>query len=499
MTVPSPVRFLAAVSLMAAATGVACRPPAEVSEVPGAAEISITTTSDEAREAFIAGRDLNERLRRTDAHEFFGRAIALDPNFAWAHLLAGFTGSTNQEFFDSLALAVGLVDRVSAGERLLILATQAGVDGKPEEQRDLLLRLVEQYPADKRAHNGLGGFHFVRQEYQEAIVHYQHALEIDPEYSPPYNQMGYAHRFLGDFEAAEAAFRRYIELIPDDPNPYDSYAELLMKTGRFEESIDNYRRALEADENFIASYAGIAHNQAFLGRGEAARETLTTLRGKARNVGEERAALFWTVVTYVHERDYLSALAACGEMRALAEDGGDWASVSGDLNLTGDLLLEAGRFDEAAEPYEQSVAAIDKAEVRDEVRQRVRRNILYDRARLLLARGEHDGARAVAAEYAAAVSARGIPFEVRQHHEIQGRLALAAEDGAGAVTHLEQANQQDPRVLLLLAEAYRDQGQTEAALEFATRAADYNGLGINYAYARLSAQELREALSSPAG
>ena len=144
--------------------------------------------------------------------------------------------------------------------------------------------------------------------------------------------MGYAHRFLGDFDAAEAAFRRYIELIPDDPNPYDSYAELLMKTGRFEESIDNYRRALEADEHFIASYSGIAHDQAFLGDGEAARATLETLRGKARNVGEQRAALFWTVVTYVHEGDYDvgpgDLRPTCGRWPRVATTGPRWPATS---------------------------------------------------------------------------------------------------------------------------------------------------------------------------
>lgn len=495
MKAVSPVRALAAAGLLAAAVGVACQPSSVEPPTTEIAEIPITTTSEEARQAFIEGRDLNERLRGTDAHEHFERAVALDPDFAWAHLLGGFTGSTNQEFFDSLARALELSDEVSEGERLLILATQAGVDGKPEEQRGHLTRLVEKYPADKRAHNALGNFHFGRQEYQEAIVHYQHALEIDPEYSPPYNQMGYAHRFLGDFEAAEAAFRRYIELIPDDPNPYDSYAELLMKTGRFEESIENYRRALEADPNFIASYSGIAHNQAFLGRGEAARETLADLRDKARNVGEERAALFWTVVTYVHERDYESALATARELRSLAESGGDWAAVAGDNNLIGDLLLEAGRLDDAMASYRAAVAAIDRAEVRDEVRQNVRRNILYDRARTLLARDDLEGARTLAAEYAAAVAERQIPFEVRQHHELEGRLALAVGEPAAAIGHLEQANQQDPRVLLLLAKAYRDQGQTAEAAEFAARAADYNGLGINYAYARLAAKELEQELA----
>ncbi|MFQ5351310.1 MAG: tetratricopeptide repeat protein, partial [Thermoanaerobaculia bacterium] len=453
MQAASSIRVLASAVLLAGSVGGACARPADEPADSQVSEIPISTSSEEAREAFVQGRDLNERLRGTDAHGYFERAVELDPEFAWAHLLAGFTGSTNQEFFDSLARAVALVDGVSEGERLLILATQAGVDGEPEEQRAHLTRLVERYPADKRTHNALGGFHFGRQEYQEAIGHYQHAIELDPTYSAPYNQMGYAHRFLGDFEAAEAAFQRYIQLIPDDPNPYDSYAELLMKTGRFEESIDNYRRALEADENFIASYSGIAHNQAFLGRGEAARETLATLRGKARNVGEERASLFWTVLTYVHEADYEAALASCGELRSLAEGGEDWAAVSGDLNLAGDLLLAAGRLDEASASYDESIAAIERANVRDEVKQNVRRNIQYDRARVLLARGALDAAREIATAYGEAVSTRGIPFEVRQHRELEGRLALAMGDAAGAVTHLEQANQQNPRVLLLLAEA----------------------------------------------
>ena len=467
-----------------------CQEPAGGPQPSPSGEIPITTDSPEAREAFIAGRDLNERLRRTDAHDYFERAVTLDPDFAWAHLLAGFTGATNQQFFDSLARAVDLIDGVSEGERLLILATQAGVDGEPRKQRDYLTRLVEAYPADKRAHNALGGFHFGRQEYEQAIVRYRRAIEIDPEYSAPYNQLGYAHRFLGDFEAAEEAFRRYIELIPDDPNPYDSYAELLMKTGRFEESIENYRRALEADENFIASYSGIAHNQSFLDRGDEARRTLGTLRAKARNVGEERAALFWTVLTYVHEGDYEAALASCNEMRSLAEEGADWAAVSSDLNLTGDLLLEAGRLDEAAEAYDRSIRAIDKADVRDEVRRNVRRNTLFDRARVLLARGDLAGARAHAAEYGEAVIARGIPFEVRRHHELEGRIAAAAGDAEAAVTHLEQANQQNPRVLLLLAEVHRALGQADETSDYAARAAEYNGLGINYAYARLAAKKL---------
>ena len=485
---------IACAAVVAAGAGFACRQPAEEAGAPQPAEIPITTSSEEAREEFVTGRDLSERLRGTDAHAHFVRAVELDPGFAWAHLQAGFTGSTNQEFFDSLERALALTGEVSEGERLLILATEAGTDGEPEAQRRYLGELVEKYPADHRAHNALGAFHFGRQEYGEAIGHYQKAIEIDPDYSPPYNQKGYAHRFLGDYEAAEAAFQRYIELIPDDPNPYDSYAELLMKTGRFEESIDNYRKALAADPYFIASYSGIAHNQAFQGEYDAARETLAELRGRARNVGEERAALFWTTVVNAHQGDYEAAMASCAEMRSLAEAGSDWAAVAGDLNLMGDLQLQAGRLEEASASYAASMEAIARAEVRDQVKENANRNILYDETRVLLAGGDLEAARARGAAYGEAVAARGIPFEVRQHHELLGMLALAEGDPAGAVEQLAQANQQNPRVLLLQAKAWRAQNELARARELAERAANFNSLGMTYAYARAEARRFLDTL-----
>src|SRR4026207_2216362 len=49
-------------------------------------KIAITTSSEEARKEFLAGRDLAERLRITDSIAHFDKAISLDPNFALADL-----------------------------------------------------------------------------------------------------------------------------------------------------------------------------------------------------------------------------------------------------------------------------------------------------------------------------------------------------------------------------------------------------------------------------
>ena len=50
-------------------------------------KIPITTSSEEARKEFLAGRDLSEKLRITDSIAHFDKAISLDPNFASAELL----------------------------------------------------------------------------------------------------------------------------------------------------------------------------------------------------------------------------------------------------------------------------------------------------------------------------------------------------------------------------------------------------------------------------
>lgn len=483
---------LALIATVALAAACAEPPSTDTTAEPTAAaqQIPVTTSSDEARQAFLTGRDLNERLRGTDAHEHFELAIELDPQFAWAHLLAGFTGSTAQEFWDRLESAVAASGGASEGERLLILAADAAAKGRAEEQLEHLTALVAAFPEDERAHNALGAAHFGRQEWAEAIVHYQHAIDIDPEYSPPYNQKGYAHRFLGDYDAAEASFQKYVELIPDDPNPYDSYAELLMKIGRFEESIGKYREALEQDPNFIASYIGVANNQIFMGEGEAARSTLDELSGVARNVGERRAALLWTARSHLHEADHERALERCAEMYALAQAESDLAAAAGDLNLMGDILLHAGRLDEAADSYEVSIETIEQATVTDDVKENVKRNILYDQARVALARGDLEAAKATTASYEGLAAPKQIPFELRQVHELQGRIALVEENYADAVAHLAQANQQNPEVLFLMAQAHHAQGHAEEARGFCEQAANFNALSGTYAYVRAQAQEM---------
>jgi tetratricopeptide (TPR) repeat protein len=453
-------------------------------------KIPITTSSEEARRAYLQGRDLFEKLRGADARPLFEQAAAKDPSFALAQVGLANTAPTAKDFFASLERAVALADKASPSERLVICSLEAGAKGDVARQKDCLTKLVAAHPDDERAHNLMGAYYFGRQEWEQGVAEYVKATSINPQFSQPYNQMGYAYRFLGKYPDAERAFKKYIELIPSDPNPYDSYAELLMKMGRFEDSIQNYEKALTLDRNFVASYIGIGNNRVFMGQPEEARKALARLAAVARNDGERRQALFWTAMSEVHQGATDQALADVKKMAAIAEAQKDLAALSGDQNLMGDILLEAGRVDEAAAKYQEQIASIDKASVPAEVKEATRRQNLFDEARVALAKKDLSGAKAKAAAYATAVAAKKIPFEMRQQRELAGRIALEEKQYAAAVAELQQANQQDPRVLYLLAVAYQGQGNAPKAREVGSAAADFNALSQTYGFVRGKAKAM---------
>ena len=453
-------------------------------------KIPITTASAEARELYLKGRDLTERLRATDARALFQQAAVKDPDLALAQVGLANTAGTAKEFFDAVGRAVALAGKASEGERQIVCALDAGAKAEPVRQKECLTKLTQAYPNDARAHNLMGAYYFGRQEWAASVGEFQKATELSPEFSQPYNQMGYAYRFMGKYPEAEQSFKKYIALIPDDPNPYDSYAELLMKMGRFEDSIKNYEKALSVDRNFVASYVGIGNDRVFMGQPDEARKAYARLTAIARNPGERRQALLWTAMSYVHEGATDKAIAELRKMADIDQAGKDLASLAAVHNQMGNVLLEAGRVDEAVAQYREQVATIDKADVPAQVKEGTHRQSLFDAARVALAKSDIAGAKAKAADYATAVAAGKRPFEVRQSHELAGRIALAEKNYKLAVTELRQANDQDPRVLYLTALALQGAGEAQKAKEVGAQAADFNGLSATYGYVRGKARAM---------
>src|SRR5689334_21734822 len=116
-----------------------------------AGKIPLTTKSEEARAAYLKGRDLFERLKFADAREQFKRAVELDPAFAMAQLQLANTLPTAREFNETVAQAQAVSASASKGEQMQIAAGVAGAHGDNTEQCRVLKELTSTYPKDERA------------------------------------------------------------------------------------------------------------------------------------------------------------------------------------------------------------------------------------------------------------------------------------------------------------------------------------------------------------
>ena len=454
-------------------------------------KIPITTTSQKALEYYLEGRDLFEKLRFQESIRFFEMAVAEDSDFALAYIYLSQARAGTKDFFENLNKAVALTDKVSEGELLWILGFEAGVNGFAMKQREYWQKMVAAYPQDERAHNLLGNQYFGQQDYALAIEQYIKATEINPDFSQPYNQLGYAQRFLGNYSEAEKAFKKYIQLIPDDPNPYDSYAELLMKMGRYDASIEYYQKALAVDPNFVASHIGIAANLNLKGKHADARKQLQKLYDMARSDSERRAAHFATTVSYVDEGNMDKGLEELNRQYAVAQETDDAPAMAGDLVLMGNILLEAGKLDQALAKYNQAVKTVEQSDLSEEVKDNTRRGYLFNAGRVAVKKKDFVTAKAKSAEYSKQVQAINNPFQIRLSHQLVGMIALEEKDYDKALQELQQANQQDPYNLYRMALAHKGKGDTEKAREFCTQAAKFNGLdGLNYAFIRNKAEQM---------
>src|SRR5215212_9181589 len=73
--------------------------------------IPLTTSSPEAKQLYLEGRDLAEKLRATDAKARFEKAIEKDPAFALAHIGLANSAGTAKEFFAEVDRASALADK----------------------------------------------------------------------------------------------------------------------------------------------------------------------------------------------------------------------------------------------------------------------------------------------------------------------------------------------------------------------------------------------------
>lgn len=97
------------------------------------------------------------------------------------------------------------------------------------------------------AYNNRGNALNLLGRYEDAITDFQHALELDPDYAPAHLGLSTALRSLKRYDEALAAADAGLVLRPDLPHLHISRAQILQSLGRAAEALEEYERGIQLD------------------------------------------------------------------------------------------------------------------------------------------------------------------------------------------------------------------------------------------------------------
>ncbi len=98
--------------------------------------------------------------------------------------------------------------------------------------------------SNKLAHVNLGAALAAQKRFDEAMAHYQKALEIDPTYTLAYNAIGFAWADQGRPDKAVAQYRKALAINPGDPEAYRNLGKALDGGGRNDRAVALFRQAV---------------------------------------------------------------------------------------------------------------------------------------------------------------------------------------------------------------------------------------------------------------
>ena len=165
------------------------------------------------------GYDPAEQLERAD--ELVSKALALDPNYAPAHLVKAFVLQSQFRLDEAIAedrrafdLDPSLVD---AYWHMGFVMRRVGEFQTSLELIDKALRLSPRDPFRATWYADKAGSHFALKQYDQAIEWARRAIEISPNNSAPYLYLIPALALTGQESQAHEALGRYLTLPPAAP------------------------------------------------------------------------------------------------------------------------------------------------------------------------------------------------------------------------------------------------------------------------------------------
>lgn len=244
-------------------TGGFVAPPEE-----GKSVSRICTANIDGLEHFLSGEEAWGRLASEQAFYEYRTALENDPSFALSHLrlvdVLIFRGD-REAARRHLGLALAQKDRLVDLDLLRLYALQARLDSRPNEERQFLRKLTEEFPFKKEYHYEFAESYFHYGAAGEAIRHYLKALELDGNYALAHNHLAYCYSWIGEHDKALVHLLKYQALDPT-ANAFDSLATGYRSAGKYESALSVVQEGIKIDPNLDYLYANQLQNLILIGQ-----------------------------------------------------------------------------------------------------------------------------------------------------------------------------------------------------------------------------------------
>jgi len=127
-------------------------------------------------------------------------------------------------------------------------------------------KALELQPDYAEAHNNLGLALANRGRFDEAIEHYEKALELQPDFAKAHNNLGAALANRGRLDEAIGHCEKALELQPDLAEVHYNLGNALRSQGRSDEAIGHYEKALKLQPDFAEAHHNLGVALANRGR-----------------------------------------------------------------------------------------------------------------------------------------------------------------------------------------------------------------------------------------
>jgi tetratricopeptide (TPR) repeat protein len=270
----------------------------------------------------------------------------------------------------------------------------------------------------------------------------------------------------------------------DDAQALVKQGQKLNSEGQQNEALKLYKQALEKSPNSYEAHleSGVALD--LTGDYRKAREHLQ----KAIDVApadQKNRALRVMAFSYAFENNAAEAEKYEKQVFDALMAKSDFEGAAGVANELARIKLESGDIDGAANGYKTGYdTAMRKTEMKDADKNLWAFRWAHAQARIAARRRQREEAQKQVAVAKAALEKANHPDQAEFLPYLTGYVAFYGGDYNAAITELQKASQEDPFILVLLAQSYEKAGDAASAKEYYGKVMADNSHGPTNAFAR---------------